>query len=57
MRDNEKQLVLKNVLIPLIALIAGTVVAAIFGAESLGVALTFGQIAFVAALTWVLLKR
>ena len=48
---------LKNILIPLIALIAGTLVAAIFGAESLGVALTFGQIAFVAALTWVLLKR
>jgi hypothetical protein len=48
---------LKNALIPLAALIAGTLLAALFGAGSLGIALTFGQIAFVGALTWVLLKR
>jgi hypothetical protein len=48
---------LKNALIPLIALIAGTALAALFGAASFGVALTFGQIAFVGALTWVLLRR
>ena len=48
---------LKNVLIPLTALLAGTLAAALLGADNLGVALTFGQIAFVGALTWVLLKR
>lgn len=48
---------LKNILIPLAGLIAGTALAAIFGANNLGTALTFGQIGFVAALTWVLLKR
>ncbi len=48
---------LKNILIPLAGLIAGTALAAIFGAKNLGTALTFGQIGFVAALTWVLLKR
>lgn len=47
---------LKKILIPLAGLVAGTAVAAVFGAESLGIALTFGQIGFVAALTWVLLK-
>jgi hypothetical protein len=35
----------------------GTVVAALLGATNFGTALTFGQIAFAAALVWVLLKR
>ena len=39
------------------AAIVGTLVAAILGAANLGTALTFGQIAFAAALVWVLLKR
>ena len=39
------------------AAIAGTLVAALFGAANLGTALTFGQIAFAVALVWVLLKR
>ncbi len=47
---------LKKVLIPIAGLGVGTLVAAALGAESLGVALTFGQIGFVASLTWVLLK-
>lgn len=38
------------------ALILGTAVALLCGAASLGIALTFGQIAFAAALVWVLLK-
>jgi len=43
--------------IVLAAAVAGTVVAALLGAANLGTALTFGQIAFAAALVWVLLKR
>jgi hypothetical protein len=39
------------------AAIAGTLVAGVLGATNLGTALTFGQIAFAAALVWVLLKR
>jgi hypothetical protein len=39
------------------AAIVGTLVAAALGAANLGTALTFGQIAFAAALVWVLLKR
>jgi len=38
------------------ALAIGTLVALLLGAASLGVALTFGQIAFAATLVWVLLK-
>ncbi len=34
----------------------GTLIALLFGAASLGIALTFGQIAFAATLVWVLLK-
>jgi hypothetical protein len=34
----------------------GTLIALLFGAASLGIALTFGQIAFSATLVWVLLK-
>jgi hypothetical protein len=39
------------------AMVAGTLLAELFGATNLGTALTFGQIAFAAALVWVLLKR
>ena len=34
-----------------------TAIAAIAGASSLGVALTFGQIAFAGTLVWVMLRR
>ena len=34
-----------------------TAIAALLGAANLGTAMTFGQIAFAAALVWVLLKR
>jgi len=47
----------KNFLIPLAALVAGTVVSLLLGAENLGTALTFGEISFAAAVTWVLVKR
>ena len=43
--------------IVLSAAVVGTVVAALLGATNLGTALTFGQIAFAAALVYVLLKR
>jgi uncharacterized membrane protein (DUF485 family) len=39
------------------AFVAGTLLAEAFGAVNLGTALTFGQIAFAAALVWVLLRR
>jgi hypothetical protein len=39
------------------ALIAGTLLAELLGAENTGIALSFGQIAFAAALAWVLLRR
>jgi len=39
------------------ALVAGTLLAVLFGAANLGTALTFGQIAFAAALVYVLLRR
>jgi hypothetical protein len=38
------------------AFVAGTLAAELFGAASLGVALGFGQIAFVLALSFVLLR-
>jgi hypothetical protein len=46
-----------SLLILLAAFVAGTAVAALFGAANFGTALTFGQIAFAAALVYVLLKR
>jgi hypothetical protein len=46
-----------RLLILLAAFVAGTAVAALFGAANFGTALTFGQIAFAAALVYVLLKR
>ena len=36
---------------------AASALAGAFGATNLGTALTFGQIGFAAALTWVLLRR
>lgn len=39
------------------AFIVGSLLALLFGASSLGVALTFGQIAFAGALVWVMLRR
>jgi hypothetical protein len=41
----------------LAAFASATAVAALLGAANFGTALTFGQIAFAAALAWVLLKR
>ncbi len=39
------------------AFAVGTGLAALFGATNLGTALTFGQIAFAGALTWIMLTR
>ena len=41
----------------LAAFALGTVIAALLGATNFGTALAFGQIAFAAALLWVLLTR
>ncbi len=46
-----------SLLILLAAFVAGTAVAVLLGAANFGTALTFGQIAFAAALVYVLLKR
>jgi hypothetical protein len=46
-----------SLLIVLGAFVVATVVAALLGATNFGTALTFGQIAFAAALVFVLLKR
>ncbi len=40
----------------LAAFVVGTLIALLFGAASLGIALTFGQLAFAATLVWILLK-
>jgi hypothetical protein len=48
---------LADVGVLLIAFVVGTGVAALFGAANFGTALTFGQLAFVAALVWVMLRR
>ena len=39
------------------AFAAGTALAALFGAANFGTALTFGEIAFVVAVMWVILGR
>jgi hypothetical protein len=39
------------------AFASATALAALLGAKNFGTALTFGQIAFAAALAWVLLRR
>jgi hypothetical protein len=47
----------RDLLLMLAAAAVATGVAALLGAANLGTALTFGQIAFAAALCWVLLRR
>jgi hypothetical protein len=47
----------RDLLMMVLAFAAGTVVAEAFGASSLGIALSFGQLAFAATLVWVLLRR
>ena len=39
------------------ALVAGTLIAELFGATNLGTALTFGVMAFAAVATWIVVKR
>jgi uncharacterized membrane protein (DUF485 family) len=46
----------RQLLILLIAFALGTAVAGLLGAVSLGVAFGVGQLTFVAALVWILLK-
>jgi hypothetical protein len=46
-----------DLLLMLAAFVLATAVAALLGAANFGTALTFGQIAFAAALCWVLLRR
>jgi hypothetical protein len=46
-----------DLLLMLGAFALATAVAALLGAANFGTALTFGQIAFAAALVWVLLRR
>jgi hypothetical protein len=46
-----------DALLLLAAFASATAVAALLGAANFGTALTFGQIAFAAALVWVLLRR
>ncbi len=48
---------LRDLGIVLGAFAAATAVAALFGAANFGTALTFGQVAFAAALVWVLIGR
>jgi hypothetical protein len=40
-----------------LAFAAGTAIAALFGAANFGTALTFGELAFMGTLMWVLLRR
>ena len=40
-----------------VAFAAGTALAALFGAANFGTALTFGELAFMGTLMWVLLRR
>ena len=46
-----------NLLLMLAAFVFGTVVAELAGAANLGVAITFGEIAFAATLVFVLARR
>ena len=46
----------RQLLLLLLAFVAGTAVAEALGAISLGVALGVGQLCFAAALTWILLR-
>ncbi len=47
----------RDLIVLLGAFAAATAIAAAFGAANFGTALSFGQIAFAAALVWVLLTR
>jgi hypothetical protein len=47
----------RDLLIVLGAFVAATAIALLAGAKNLGTALTFGQIAFAAALLFVMLRR
>jgi hypothetical protein len=47
----------RDLLLLIAVLVIVTLIAELFGATNFGTALTFGQIAFAAALLWVLLKR
>jgi hypothetical protein len=49
--------VIRGILFLLAVFVAVTAIAALLGAANLGTAMTFGQIAFAAALVCVLLKR
>jgi uncharacterized membrane protein (DUF485 family) len=46
----------RQLLLLLLAFAAGTAVAGLFGAVSLGVAFGVGQLTFAAALVWILLR-
>jgi hypothetical protein len=46
----------RQLLLLLLAFAAGTAIAGIFGAVSLGVALGVGQLTFVAMLVWLLMR-
>ena len=46
-----------DLLVLLVSFWAATGVAALFGAANFGTALTFGELAFMATLLWVLLRR
>ena len=46
-----------DLLVMTAALAAGTAIAALLGAANFGTALTFGELAFMGALTWTLLRR
>jgi hypothetical protein len=47
----------RDLLVLLLVFVLVTAIAAALGAANLGTAATFGQIAFAAALVWILLKR
>jgi hypothetical protein len=49
--------VIRGILVLLAVFAAVTAIAALLGAANFGTAATFGQIAFAAALVWMLLKR
>jgi hypothetical protein len=48
---------LVSLLLMVVAFAGGTLVAELVGAESLGTAMAFGQIAFMGAVVYVLLRR
>ena len=56
-RPGGRRVIRGHRLVLLAVFVVVTAIAALLGAANLGTALTFGQIAFAAALVWVLLKR